>query len=174
VKKLLSIAGIALLVLNTIGLNTIGLILLYAGQKKTAYIDYNTVYNNCALKLTLEKDLERVTNRRKGELDSMQLQLSFLSQDVSTGNPGSAKLYTFEQEKNKFLTIQQRYEEENIRLKEAYFTQIRKDINDKCQAFAAAKGYNYLFAAVGDGALMYGSEAEDVTKEFQEYLDKQQ
>jgi Skp family chaperone for outer membrane proteins len=166
-KKLLVISGIVLLLANTAGL-----ICVYCSQTKTAFIDYNTVYNNCKLKLTLEKDLERLTNLRKSELDSLQLQLSFLSQEVSSGKASGAKLEQFEQEKTKFLTMQQRYEEENVRLKETYFTQIRKEINDKSQAFAAAKGYDYLFAAVGDGALMYGSEARDVTKAFQEYLDK--
>jgi Skp family chaperone for outer membrane proteins len=166
-KKTLIVSGIVLLLANTAGL-----ICLYSGRAETAFIDYNAVYNNCKLKLSLEKDLERLTNKRKSELDSMQLQLSFLSQAVSGGNASGAKLNEFENEKTKFLTMQQRYEEENIRLKETYFTQIRKEINDKSQAFAAMKGYDYFFAAVGDGALMYGSDAHNATKEFQEYLDK--
>jgi len=165
-KIIIASAGILLIA------NTLVIVMLYSNDKKTGFIDYNTVYNNCKLKLSLEKDLERLTTKRKSDLDSLQLQLSFLSQEVSGPNSSSTKLSEFENQKNRFLGLQQQYEQENMRLKEAYFTQIRKEINDKSQAFAAAKGYDYFFAAVGDGALMYGAETEDVTKEFQEYLDK--
>lgn len=165
-KVAIALGGILVVV------NTVVLFFLYSTEKKTGFIDYNTVYNNCKLKVSLEKDLERLTTKRKSELDSLQLQVSFLSQEVSGANSSSEKLAEFENQKNRFLTLQQQYEQENMRLKETYFTQIRKDINDKTQAFAASKGYDYFFAAVGDGALMYGSESEDVTKEFQEYLDK--
>lgn len=168
-KKLVWIAAGTVIVVNTVLL-----VMLLTGQKKTGFIDYNRVYNNCKLKVTLEKDLERLTNQRKSELDSMQLQLSFLSQDVSSGNSSTEKLAAFEDMKTRFLTFKQRYEEENLRLKESYFNQIRKEINDKSQAYAAANGYSYFFAAMGDGALMYGADAEDVTADFMHYLDQHQ
>lgn len=163
--------------LAIIGLTTACLVLAYlaySGQKRTGFIDYNTVYNNCKLKKDLEKDLEGLTNKRKGELDSLQLQLSFLSQEVEAGQASNEKLTEFENLKNRFLTLKQQYEEENLRLKEAYFNQIRKDLNDKAKSYASANGYDYLFAAMGDGALMYGAESEDVTKDFQDFVDKNQ
>lgn len=166
-KKIIKISLTALVVLNTIVL-----VYLFLNNKKIAYIDYNTVYNNCKLKMDLEKDLEKVTNQRKSELDSMQLQLNFMSQSISSGTADAAKIGEFEDLKNMYLTLQEKYQQENMRLKEAYFTQIRQDINDKAALFRQEQGYDYLFAAVGDGALMSGSESEDVTKEFQEFIDK--
>ncbi len=166
-KKTGWIIIIALLVINTVAIAW-----LYMGNPtKTAYIDYNIVYNNCKLKLSLEKDLQRVTNLRKAELDSMQLELSFQSESIKNGKASQETLDTFEETKNRFFMLQTRYEEENMRLKETYSTQIRKEINEKSRQFAESRGYAYLFAAMGDGAIMYGSPSEDVTAEFRKFLD---
>lgn len=143
----------------------------YIGQKKTAFIDYNTVYNNCELKIKLEKDLQKVTNSRKSELDSLQMELSFLSEKIKANNASNEEVGNFEDMKNRFLTFQEKYEEENVRLKETYFTQIRQEINDKAKEFSKQNGYDYMFSAMGDGSLMYAAEGEDVTEAFQKFLD---
>lgn len=145
---------------------------LFFTQKKTAFIDYNTVYNNCEIKKKLEKDLLTVTNSRKSELDSLQMELSFLSEKIKANTASNEQLGNFEDMKNRFLTLQEKYEEENIRLKETYFTQIRQEINEKAKEFSIKNGYDYLFSAMGDGSLMYASESEDVTEEFQHFIDK--
>ena len=135
-----------------------------------AFFDYNKVYNECELKLELEKDLEEVVSARKSELDSMQLNLSFMSNKIKSGNASNEDLNEFELMKSQYLTFQGRYEEENIRLKEEYFTQIRKEINEKAKIFAEETGLDYLFSAVGDGSLMYAKESEEVTEEFLNYV----
>jgi Skp family chaperone for outer membrane proteins len=141
-------------------------------RKQSAFIDYNTVYNNCRLKTDLEKDLKRLTETRKSQLDSMQLELSFMSESIKSGEGSGAKLAEFEESKERFLTFQEQYEQENMRTKETYFNQIRAEINEKAKRYAAMRGYDYFFSAMGDGALMYASESEDVTKDFQLFLDK--
>lgn len=157
----------------------VGLVLLlginiyqYLNQTELAFFDYNIAYNNCKLKLKLEKDLMKVGSQRKSELDSLQMELSFLSQKIGEKRASQDETNFFEDMKNRFLTLKEKYEQENMQLKETYFGQIRKELNDKARMFAEKNGYDYLFAATGDGALMYASEAEDVTKEFQQFLDK--
>jgi Skp family chaperone for outer membrane proteins len=153
--------------------NSILIVFFLFKKEEVGFVDYNTVYNNCKLKQSLEKDLQMVTNSRKHELDSMQIKLTFLSNDVNSGKASNEKLTEFEDMKNMYMTLQENYEQENIRLKETYFGQIRKEINDKAKAYASAHGFDYLFAAMGDGALMYGAEAHDCTKEFQHFLDQE-
>lgn len=146
--------------------------MMYSGQKKTAYFDYNQVYNACNLKTDLEKDLEKVVSRRKSELDSMQLGLSMLSEKVKSGQASDAELVDFEDQKNRFLSFQATYENENIRLKEEYFTQIRVHINDKAKAYGEEMGFAYFFSAVGDGSLMYADESEDVSDAFLKFVNE--
>lgn len=166
-KQLLTVSAIA------IGIAALTMsIVNTGGQKKMAYFDYNKVYNDCELKKELEKDLEKVVSARKSELDSMQLELSLMSNRVQAGSASQDELNQFEDMKGRYLTYQGRYEEENIRLKEQYFAQIRSKINEMSQEYAEDNGYDYLFSAVGDGSLMYGRETEEITDEVLEYVNK--
>lgn len=161
--------GIAALIIT----NLVLISLYFFGKNdNTAYFDFNKVYNNCALKKKLETDLEKVFSIRKSELDSLQLELSLLSGKIESNSASGIELEKFEDMKTRFLTLQENYEQENMRLKDNYSSQIRKEINDKARLFAEKKGYTYLFAAMGDGTIMYGSEKNEVTKEFQEFIDK--
>lgn len=167
-KRILTISSYVIF----IGVTAIALFLFFT-KERNAYFDYNEVYNNTELKKKLEKDLERVVSIRKAQLDSMQLELSFVSQKIQSGtekNP--AVLSKFEDDKSRYMNYQGQFEEENARLKETYFNQIRKDINDKAMLFAKENGYTFLFAAMGDGALMYADESKNVTKDFLEYINK--
>lgn len=168
--KKITYIGFSLLILT----NLFFIVLYFFGgnDNKTAYFEFNQVYNECALKKELETDLEKVVSTRKSHLDSLQLELSLLSGKIESKNASSTELQQFEDLKNRFLTLQENYEQENVRLKENYTTQIRKEINDKARLFSEKKGYTYLFGAMGDGTIMYASEKNNVTKEFQAFIDK--
>src|SRR3990167_6369222 len=105
---ILSLVVIANLVLST---------LTYFNQKNISFFDYNEVYNDSKLKKELEGDLQKVVSNRKDQLDSLQLELSFLSQTIESGTGTPDRLNKFEDMKERFLTLQNRYEEENIRKK---------------------------------------------------------
>lgn len=162
---LLFIAAVSVtaLVLSFLGLK---------GDDNIVYFDYNQVYNNSDIKNRLEKDLKKVGSMRQSELDSLQMELSFLSKKIGENSTSEQELGNFEDLKERYLGLQQHYEEESVRLKETYFNQIREEINQKAKTFAETKGYDYVFAGMGDGTLMYGSEALDVTDEFQKYLNQ--
>lgn len=164
-----------LLLVGTIILSIVAIVmssLALKSQKKTAYFDYAKVHEECDLKERLEQDLKKVASARKSQLDSLNLELTFMSNKVQSNNASQDELNRFEDMKNRFLTLQNSYEEENYRLKEEYFNQIRQSINDKAKSFGEDNGYDYLFSAAGDGALMYASESEDVTDEILEYVNK--
>jgi Skp family chaperone for outer membrane proteins len=167
--KRITYIGFSLLVITNLTL--IGIYFL-GKSDNTAYFEFNKVYNDCSIKKKLEADLEKVVSARKSDLDSLQLELSLLSGKIEAKSASSLELQQFEDLKTRFLTLQDNYEQENMRLKEDYTSQIRKEINDKAREFSEQKGYTYLFAAMGDGTIMYASEKNDVTKEFQEFIDK--
>lgn len=139
---------------------------------RIVYFDYNKVYNDSDIKNKLEKDLKMVGGKRQSELDSMQMELSFMSKRIAENTSSAQEVSDFEELKERFLMLQQKYEEESIRLKETYFSQIRKEINDKAILFSEENGYDFVFAAMGDGALMYGKETFDVTDEFKKYVNR--
>lgn len=167
-KRNLFLGGVTLLAIVAIVMSALAL----KEQKKVAYFVYAEVHEECDLKERLQKDLEKVVSRRTSELDSIKLELTFLSNKVQANNADQEELDLFEDMKNRYLTLQNSYEQENYRLKEEYFNQIRQSINDKAKAFGEDNGYDYLFSAVGDGALMYADEGEDITEQMIEYVNR--
>lgn len=167
-KKNVILAGVVLSAIVAVVMSVLAL----TGQKKVAFFDYSKVHEESNLKGQLQKDLEMVVSKRTSELDSLKLELTFLSNKVKANTADQEDLDLFEDMKNRYLMLQNTYEQENIRLKEEYFNQILKSINDKAKAFGEDNGYDYLFSAAGDGTLMYASEAEDVTKEMIEYVNR--
>lgn len=135
------------------------------------YFDYNEVYNHCEMKKDLEKELERVTNIRRSTLDSMQLQLKFLSNQLNSDESNSSKLSDFEDLKNVFMNMEQQYKEENMRLKDSYFNQIKSHISERIKIFAEQEGYDIVLTLSNDGSLLYGNDNKDITKDFQAFID---
>jgi Skp family chaperone for outer membrane proteins len=164
-----------LLIMGVVTLSIVSIVMsVYAfnGQEKIAHFDYNAIYNDCDLKKELESDLEKVVSHRKSELDSLQMELSFLSERINTGGTDQEELNHFEDMKNRFLMLQSRYEEENIRLKESYFKQIRDNIDKRVKEFAADEGYDYLLSRAGESAVAHGKEDADITDDLMEYVNK--
>ncbi|PHR50048.1 MAG: hypothetical protein COA32_02630 [Fluviicola sp.] len=145
---------------------------LYNNSKTIAWFNYNEVYNKCELKKELEEKLKRVVSRRESHLDSLKLNLSLMSNKVKSGTASKEDLNLFEDMKNQYLSYQDNYERENVRLKEEYFSQIRSELNEKSKSFGKEKGFDFLFSAVGDGSLMYAKEGEEVTTDFLNYLNQ--
>ncbi len=141
-------------------------------KKKIRWFNYNKVYSQSQLKKNLEKDLEQIVSNRSSELDSIRMEISFLSHKVKSGKSTDDELDLFEELKNRYLTLQNNYERENVKLKEMYFTQIREEINLRSKEFAIEFKIDYLFSAVGDGALMFASEEEEVTQEVLKFINQ--
>jgi len=141
-------------------------------HEEIAYFDYNKAYNECDMKVTLEKDLEKLVSLRKSELDSLQLELSLMSNSIKSGNSQATQMDSFQELKQRYLMLSGKYEEENMRLKEEYFSQIRSHINKKAKEYGESNGYDYLFAATGDGSLMYAEQTKEVTSDFLKFLNK--
>lgn len=141
-----------------------------SSSKKIRWFNYNKVYDECQLKRDLEKDLEKVVSKRSSHLDSIRMEVSFLSNKVKSGKSSVDELTLFEDMKNRYLTLQNNYEQENIRLKEEYFIRIRKEIDENSKKYAAENQIDYLFSNVRDGSLIYAIGSEDVSNDVLDFI----
>jgi outer membrane protein len=147
-------------------------VLLFRPAPKVAYINNAEVYNEFVLKKELESKLNSTRNTRKAVLDSMMLSLQVHSRKleadkVKMNDPG---VQQFEVAKQEFMAKEQQFSEDNERMAQQYTEQIWKQINQYVQDYAKANGYTFVLGAVGDGALMYGEEQHNITKEVTEYI----
>lgn len=135
--------------------------LVWGRQYKMAYVKMGDVVEHYNMKVELENLFSVEIEKRKDKLDVLRSALdSIMSVDTTLAEKYEAH-YLDE--------IKQFSEYQNKKSSEIKM-QVLKRINEGALNFGKDRDYDFLFGANGQGSIMYASEAEDVTKEFLEYL----
>lgn len=141
-------------------------------RPKTAYIDTESVYNNFELKKNREADLKKTQTARTALLDSLRLQLEMISMKLQSddSNKDVALEDRFNHLRQNYFDKQKEFEEANTALADQYSGEIWTQLNTYIKAYGEQEGYQYIFGASGDGALMYADDAVNVTEEVNTYV----
>ena len=141
-------------------------------NEKTGYIKMGELFDEFELKKQLTGQLEQTVSARKNILDSLKLNLEMMVVNIQGGNASDSLKNRFLYSKEQFLKKQEQFEGENQRLQQEYDSQIWTQLNEYIEDFGEEKKLDYIFGASGTGAIMYGSESKDVTKEVVIYVNK--
>src|SRR5258705_7026861 len=148
-------------------------IYLYTTKPKIVYIKISDVYNEFTYKKELESNLTNVQQNRKTILDSLELQLKVLSNSIGEKTKGKEKqIEQFEKQRQEYLLHKNRFEEDNQAMTEQYSGQIVKQMNQYVSDYGKVKGYTYILGAEGNGAVMYASDINDISKEVIQYINE--
>src|SRR5574337_1394360 len=134
-------------------------------RRKTAYVNTEEVYNGFAMKKKLESELKQVQTIRQNELDSMRLQLDMISRQLQTRKTDTTLSQNLEIVRTEYFRKQEQFREDNQALADKYTSQIWSQLNQYMQDYGHTQGYEYIFGANGDGALMYADDAVNITSE---------
>ena len=151
---------------------SVAMYLIYTGNKsKTAFVKNVDLYNDFALKKELEAKLLSVKNQRKTILDSLVVQLKMMSSELEyTAKKDEVKMQQFQIRKQEYLMKEKEFDEDSERLSQQYSDQIWKQINQYVSDFGKEEGYEYIYGAIGNGAMMYAKEKNDITAELKVYI----
>ncbi len=146
-------------------------------EPKTAYVELNMIYNDFQMKKELEAKLTNVQQTRKTILDSLELRLKVLSAQLRGMAQQDKKVMAeqagrFEALREEYFTKQKMFSEDNDRTTGQYSEQIWKQINQYVKDYGKENGYAYIFGADGSGALMYGTEKENITDKLKAYVNE--
>jgi outer membrane protein len=138
----------------------------------TAYINTEQVYNNFDLKKKMESQLKMTEQIRQGMLDSMKLQLDLMySHMQSKGEINDSFLVTsFGNLRDTYFKRQEEFRQANEALAQQYTSEIWSQLNQYLQDYGHKKGYQYIFGATGDGALMFADDAVNITDDVKGYV----
>ena len=141
---------------------------------KTAYIKTETVYNDFELKKKMESDLKRITQARAGILDSMKLQLDLMYTRMQELKEKKDTLleFAFSGLRETYFKRQEEFKQANEAIAQQYTTQIWSQFNQYLHDYGNAKGYEYIFGANGDGALLFADDAVDITDDVKGYINE--
>jgi outer membrane protein len=143
------------------------------GSRQVAYVRMDELYNDFALKQQLESKLKETEKARQFIVDSLKLQLRQMTTTMQAlGKIDTAMLRNYNLKQTYLQAQQAQFDQDNQVLAQQYTDQIWGQINQYTRDFGKEKGYNFIFGASGDGALMYASEGQDITLAVKNYINQ--
>lgn len=126
----------------------------FINRKKLAFVYTTTVFDKFDGTTHFQQKMDQAKLEHKKYLDSL-LNL------VKRGRKELASQYA--QQADYFETIEEQQGEQ-------YTKEIWKYINESIQEFGDKNGYDFIYGASGNGALMYADSSRDVTDDLLRYL----
>jgi len=150
-------------IVTSIGVNLLVLflaMLFLFPEKKIGYVSNQALFEQFNGKIELGKKLKRIEDNGRARLDSLALVISVYANNVDKQTEAKQAYKIAEFQFNK------KYEEQN----QLYTNQIWTQINQYLLEYGKKEGYEYIHGTSGNGSLMYGDEANNITEEVLEYI----
>ncbi|MDP2388373.1 MAG: OmpH family outer membrane protein [Bacteroidota bacterium] len=142
-------------------------------QQKTGWISLPGVFNKFEYKAELEKKFKMSEEARKKIVDSLELNVKILYKTIQATNSPSAELNAkFELQRDAFLEKKEQLEAENLNMRNDFNNQILTQLNQYVKDYGKENNYKIILGAEGNGSLMYGNEADDLTEEILVYINE--
>lgn len=122
-----------------------------------AFVVNQEVFNNFKGKLELESELGHVRSLHTKALDSVAAFTDLRS----------------EERLREYQSLEGRYLQQEKDLSDRYTADVWRAINRSIDAFAREKGYDFIYGANGNGSLMSGNAAFNITQEVTDYCNQQ-
>lgn len=139
---------------------------------KTGYVQLAKVFSDFELSKSLDAKLKQTTTIRKNTIDSLEFVAKTLYSQASNDQKNKKLIEDFEMAQRQYLYQKEQFEESAEAIEEQYNEQIWTQLNEYIKQYGEENGYSYVFGAAGSGAIMYGSEAEDLTEEVIKYVNE--
>ena len=141
-------------------------------SKMTAYINTEQVYNSFDLKKKKESQLKATEQIRQGMLDSMKLQLDMMYSHMQAKQETKDTLLinVFTNLRDTYFKRQEEFKQANEALAQQYTNEIWSQLNQYMKDYGHTKGYQYIFGANGDGALLFADDAVNITEDVKGYV----
>lgn len=146
-------------------------LVLISRKQKIVFVNIETVYDGFTMKKELESKFDNVTHLRQQILDSMKLQLSMLSQQI-TSKEDAEKIRVFQLKRQEYALKEQNFTESTQETNEQYKNQIWKQLSQYVTEFGKKNSYQYILGFENKSAVLYGDAAEDVTTELGKYVNE--
>lgn len=134
-------------------------------EKEVKFARMSKVFAESNIKQTYEKELKTFEEESNAKLEELQNVIKRREMDGESSdvlNPLRVELNG----------MQSRLTEQYNQKSEAFQNSIWQELNKRIEEYGKKMGYKYILGANGDGSIMYGDEAEDITEELIKYLNK--
>lgn len=163
-KTLMGIVALSALILS-------GIIGFFANQtSKVAYVNNVHLFEEFKGKKELEARLFKREHHQKAILDSLELNIKSLQTQLARNQNAVAVKTALKDTEHKYQQIGQQFIAQSQQDSETYNNAIWKQINQYIIEYGEEKGYDIIYGASGNGALMYGNKSLNITEEVIQYI----
>ncbi|MBA4241927.1 MAG: hypothetical protein C0448_14470 [Sphingobacteriaceae bacterium] len=148
-----------------------GVVFQYNQTQKIVFVNIETVYDEFTMKKELESKFENVSQLRQQILDSLKLELNILSKSI-TSKDQVEKIKEFQVKRQEYALKEQNFAESTQQTNEQYKNQIWKQLSQYIIQFGKNTHCKYILGFENKSSILYGDEAEDVTKELSAYVNQ--
>ncbi|MGD1847898.1 MAG: OmpH family outer membrane protein [Salibacteraceae bacterium] len=140
---------------------------------KTGYVDNVALYNQFELKQELEGRYLAYKQQTEKELDSIKVELKALATTLDNSeDKAPEQVREFNRIRQQFLERQNRIQQEEEELSNAYTEQVWEHLNTYLREYGEENEFAYILGGSGQGNIMYSSEQNDMTNELVDYVNK--
>ncbi len=155
----------------TIVLLTVFYFLIEKKQDKLGYVKFGVLYEEFQMKKDFEGKIKNMQEKRKSILDSLEIELTFLSKKIENAAKISKEDVTdFNYKKEVYFQKKQQFGEDNQAAVDQYNEQIFKKINEYVINYGKQNGYTFIFGADGSANLMHALDDKDITTEVAKFI----
>jgi outer membrane protein len=142
-------------------------------KPKFGYIVLGEVFEKFDLKNELASKLKLTQAARQKRVDSLETRLRLLSKKIEDDKGKNKEdIRLFEIQRDGYIKWKRQNDDDNDLQTKQYDKQIRSQMSQYVIEFGKVNGYRYIFGSDGNGSLMYGVDADNLTKEVTEFINK--
>lgn len=156
------------------GICLLGIIVFsFTGNKQLdlAYVNNQLLFQEFQLTKDLKTDFDKEFSKRKAVIDSLQVELTLLQQQL-VNHPEKSIEQKFMLIEREYALRKQRFEQESTEVNEKYQSQILSQLNQYMSLFGKEVNVKLLLGANGNGEIMYADSTIDYTKKAIEFINK--
>ena len=167
-KKNNLITALVIIIIALVGFNLYSL----STKPKLAFVKNTELFAEFKGKQELEAKFTASGTEQQSMLDTLTMEIAALTNKL-TEAPENQKLLEQKREKERlFMELKNRFLKNNDLQQQQYTESIWKQINQYVLEYGEKHQYDYVFGALGNGSLMYASNAKDITEDVLKYINK--
>lgn len=134
-------------------------------KKNIPFVSMTSVFQESKIKNKYAAELKTIETNSNSKLVSFEAEI----RKLKAKGESMEKIEALEKE---LLALRDKLSEEYQKKSESFEAIIWQNINKSVAEYGKSKGYDYILGANGDGSIMYASEANDITNEIIEFINK--
>ncbi|MCD6068932.1 MAG: outer rane chaperone Skp (OmpH) [Bacteroidetes bacterium] len=140
-------------------------------ENKSKYVDIKELYEGFDMKKEYEGEFKKIQSARQRIIDSLELQLKILSQQIDYSKGKDKDLINaFQVRRQDYLNKKQQFGEDDDATLRDYDEKILKQLNQYVEEFGSKNDSEYIFGYSGGGEVLYGKKENNITKELIIYV----